>query len=631
MEGVMATGTATRGVSLLHAALLVTTALVLSIGSPAWARVGVTSGADGDPLGKPPNENERVLRIGIDVQANELITTNANDRAHLVFLDGSALTVGPNAQLTIDKFVYDPNTQRGELAINASKGVLRLVGGKISKTNAITITTPSSTIGIRGGITILSVTQVQTIAAFVFGNSMTVTAGGQTQTATRAGSQVTTNAGGAPGKSSLFNTGGLTAALSALEGGSSNNNNSADQSAQSSGFSGKNSGQPPTNTPNFNQNGPPNTTNNALTNTVSNTNPASQPLGNSTPQNQKTPTTTTSTTTTSTTTTSTTTTSTTTTSTTNTPTTNNNNPPPSGPTRTSQTLTGFTSGVTLVVRRTEGGDYVPVPDPQRLGLLKPGQISITTDAANSQAKATIVVHDFNSSHHDYDHHHSSTATFQLGGNGFADDKTYAIGTSTDPLHQSTLRTGDHTRRLNDATFLASAGAAPVPLPSNPGCTCEFLSWGSWASIVPDAHDSSKATEVLGNYVVGRAPLVPLPMTGSATYTGFMSGIAQQGSNPRYAATGSYQNIWNFQYGRGAFTGNFDGKNYSGMTYGTGSTTFAGNFNSSGGYHRSGSLSGGFFSSPSDIAGRPPAYQAGTFSIGNARSYYQATGIFAGQH
>ena len=103
-----------------------------------------------------------MLRIGIDVQANELITTNANDRAHLVFLDGSSLTVGPNAQLTIDKFVFDPNTKTGELAINASKGVLRLVGGKISKGNPITITTPSSTIGIRGGITILDVKARQT-------------------------------------------------------------------------------------------------------------------------------------------------------------------------------------------------------------------------------------------------------------------------------------------------------------------------------------------------------------------------------------------------------------------------------------------------------------------------------------
>src|SRR5258708_23331389 len=191
----------------LVGAILLGLAALAAMSTIAVARVGVTAGADGDSLGKPPNENERILRIGIDVQANELITTAADDRAHLVFLDGSALTVGPNARLTIDKFVYDPNTQKGELAINASKGVLRLVGGKISKTNAITITTPSSTIGIRGGIAIFSVNQVQTIADFVFGHSMSVTAGGKTEPATRTGSQALTNAGGVPGPATLLEPG----------------------------------------------------------------------------------------------------------------------------------------------------------------------------------------------------------------------------------------------------------------------------------------------------------------------------------------------------------------------------------------------------------------------------------------
>ncbi|HEX9556703.1 MAG TPA: FecR domain-containing protein, partial [Reyranella sp.] len=280
-------GNAAIGGGRLLAATLLGVAALATISTNVVARVGVTSGADGDPLGKPPNENERILRIGIDVQANELITTNANDRAHLVFLDGSSLTVGPNARLTIDKFVYDPNTQRGELAINASKGVLRLVGGKISKNTPITITTPATTIGIRGGITIVSVTQVQTIANFVFGTSMTVTAGGQTQTATRAGSAIVTNVGAIPGVPTLVKPGSLTAALSQLEGASSNSNSGADQSAQNSGFSGKNSGQP-LKTPDVNQPGPPNPTNNTLTNAVSNTNPAGQPLGNSTPQNNQT-------------------------------------------------------------------------------------------------------------------------------------------------------------------------------------------------------------------------------------------------------------------------------------------------------------------------------------------------------
>ncbi|MBI2739780.1 MAG: FecR domain-containing protein [Rhodospirillales bacterium] len=221
----------------------------------AAAKVGVTSATDGDPLGKPPQEAERVLRIGVDVQANELITTSANDRAHLLFLDGSSLTVGPNAQLTIDKFVFDPNTKTGELAINASKGVLRLVGGKISKNGPITITTPANTVGIRGGITILDVKASQTDSIFVFGKDMTVRAAGQTQVATRPSSIITTTLGGPPGLPTILAQGALNAQLASLEGrggsqgggggsgGSGGGARSPDQVALSSGLSAVNSTQ----------------------------------------------------------------------------------------------------------------------------------------------------------------------------------------------------------------------------------------------------------------------------------------------------------------------------------------------------------------------------------------------------
>jgi hypothetical protein len=184
----------------------------------AQTRVGVTQATEGGPLGKPPTGNERVLRVGTDVQANEIITTASNDRAHLVFVDGTTLTVGPSAQLTVDKFVYDPNSQKGELAINATKGVFRLIGGRISKTSAITVNTPSATLGIRGGIMIFGVEATQTTSIFVFGTSMTVSAAGQTQTVTTPGMQVATNNGLPPGTPTVALQGSLSAALGALAG-----------------------------------------------------------------------------------------------------------------------------------------------------------------------------------------------------------------------------------------------------------------------------------------------------------------------------------------------------------------------------------------------------------------------------
>ena len=242
----MSTRLAGANLSLLTAALLAAGTALLP--GAASAKVGVTSASDGDPRGKPPTEAERVLRVGIDVQANELITTQANDRAHLMFLDGTSLSVGPNAQLTIDRFVYDPASKTGDLAINASKGVFRLVGGKISKTNAITVTTPSSTIGIRGGISIFNVGQNATMSIFVFGVSMTVGAGGKVEIVTRPGFQVTTLFGGLPGMASAVPPGDLGALLAQLEGKGRGQPGGGDQAAQNSGFSGANSGQGPGNT-----------------------------------------------------------------------------------------------------------------------------------------------------------------------------------------------------------------------------------------------------------------------------------------------------------------------------------------------------------------------------------------------
>jgi hypothetical protein len=184
----------------------------------AQSRIGVTQAIENDPMGKPPGGPDRVLRVGTDVQANEVISTKNDDRAHVVFLDGTTLTVGPNSQMTIDKFVYDPTTQKGELAVNASKGVFRLIGGRISKTAAITVTTPSSTMGIRGGIMVFGVQASATTSIFVYGNSMTVTANGVTQTVTVPGLQVSTPIGGTPGAPTIVVQGSLSAALGALVG-----------------------------------------------------------------------------------------------------------------------------------------------------------------------------------------------------------------------------------------------------------------------------------------------------------------------------------------------------------------------------------------------------------------------------
>jgi hypothetical protein len=89
----------------------------------------------------------------------------------VLLVDGSTFTVGPDSDLVIDKFVYDSNKGTGQIAASFSKGVMRFVGGKISKAdNAVTINTPHGAVAVRGCITLHEVTPTSLTVVLVYGN-----------------------------------------------------------------------------------------------------------------------------------------------------------------------------------------------------------------------------------------------------------------------------------------------------------------------------------------------------------------------------------------------------------------------------------------------------------------------------
>ncbi|MEO2123763.1 MAG: FecR domain-containing protein, partial [bacterium] len=138
--------------------------------------VGVTAASVTNATGKPPISPARDLETGLEVFFNEKITTNASGRAQLLFRDGTSLTVGSSSEMTIDEYVFDPDTDTGELVINISKGIFRLVGGKISKNTPVVFNTKTATVAVRGGIAMLNVDSIGTVQAdFIYGQQMTVT------------------------------------------------------------------------------------------------------------------------------------------------------------------------------------------------------------------------------------------------------------------------------------------------------------------------------------------------------------------------------------------------------------------------------------------------------------------------
>jgi hypothetical protein len=170
----------------------------ISLFSHASARaqtmeIGVAAAVNPNATGTPPSRETRVLNVGVNVFGNEVIRTSDKGQTQMLFADESALTIGPNSEVTLDEFVYDPNQKTGKIALSATKGLFRLVGGRISKTTPVTLKTPTATIGIRGGIALVNVAPSgATSATFLFGDQMSVTNGSGSKSVNRPGYAVTT-------------------------------------------------------------------------------------------------------------------------------------------------------------------------------------------------------------------------------------------------------------------------------------------------------------------------------------------------------------------------------------------------------------------------------------------------------
>src|SRR5262249_55901054 len=93
---------------------------------------------------------------GDGVFQNEIIGTNDVSSSQLLFLDETTLTVGPNSNVTLDEFVYDPRPGASKVTMTIGKGVTRFVTG-VLQSNSYEIRTPTATIGVRGTILLIFV------------------------------------------------------------------------------------------------------------------------------------------------------------------------------------------------------------------------------------------------------------------------------------------------------------------------------------------------------------------------------------------------------------------------------------------------------------------------------------------
>jgi hypothetical protein len=89
------------------------------------------------------------LAVGSEVFQNELVRTGKASTARLQFLDETNLNLSPLTQVSLDRFVYDPDKKTGRVILNVGRGLVRFVTGSLDK-QSYTIRTPIALIGVRG-------------------------------------------------------------------------------------------------------------------------------------------------------------------------------------------------------------------------------------------------------------------------------------------------------------------------------------------------------------------------------------------------------------------------------------------------------------------------------------------------
>ncbi|WP_371398064.1 hypothetical protein [Fretibacter rubidus] len=129
---------------------------IIALSAPASAQeaIGVNSAVKGDVTVQSGETDARDAIISDPIRLQDAVNTARSSTLQITLKDRTTFTVGPDCDLVIDTFVYDPAKADNTLSATVTKGMFRFMSGAISKSNpdAVTINSPVASLGIRGTI-----------------------------------------------------------------------------------------------------------------------------------------------------------------------------------------------------------------------------------------------------------------------------------------------------------------------------------------------------------------------------------------------------------------------------------------------------------------------------------------------
>jgi hypothetical protein len=119
-----------------------------------------TSAASDEPIGNVAtlsgvatvirNKDSIALKLKDDIFLNDTVQSAADSALGITFNDGTTFHLSANAKITIDNYVYEDGGKDNAGVFDIAKGTVAFVAAAVAKTGDMRITTPTSTLGIRG-------------------------------------------------------------------------------------------------------------------------------------------------------------------------------------------------------------------------------------------------------------------------------------------------------------------------------------------------------------------------------------------------------------------------------------------------------------------------------------------------
>ena len=116
------------------------------------APIGHVESAEGTVIITRADGSQVIATKGTPVFQDDVITTDGAGSVGLRFVDGMTLSLGSDARMVLDEFVYNPEANEGGGIIEIIQGAFSFISGEAAHMglDSMVIETPTMTIGIRG-------------------------------------------------------------------------------------------------------------------------------------------------------------------------------------------------------------------------------------------------------------------------------------------------------------------------------------------------------------------------------------------------------------------------------------------------------------------------------------------------